>query len=480
MAKTKEKYFLVLYVLVLAFVSIIAVKKDMALLFIGILVGIPIIFYCLKKTKRLIYLQIIYSLFIKFFISDLGFPSAANYLTDVINIILIIVAIRTYLLKKPEISTKNVTIVVLLMLLFSLFSFLVNISEITLYLWGIRNLYRFFIFMFSCVILLNKEDVKLLLRIFEIVFVLNIILCTYQKFVLDLYQDYISGFFGTMSGGNAAMNMLMLIVFSEVCIEFVKKKCSIYKFIFFTFSTAYIAAITELKIYYVEMILIIVLAIIISKKNARTVIITFTSLIMLIIMINVLYVLYPGFKDFFNFEQILSYSGEGGYSNQYDLNRFTAIKTLKDEYMTKSQAIFGIGTGNAEVSQFDMFCSDFYNKYYYLNYNWFSHAFMFLENGYIGLILYILFFVVNILKILKIMKKHEEKEIYILGIILSTLSLVLMIYNSSLRGDTAYIWFCALAFPYIYDKKENKENEENKSKCNYTSIQYGEICKKSN
>lgn len=470
MIRSKEKMFFVGYVLLSIFASLFLAKNDMILLFVGIMIGIPMIIFCLKKPVRLIYFQIIYSLFIKFLISDMRVPNIANYLTDLINILLLFFALRKYIIEKPKINIRTIMIIVIIMLIISAFSFILNFSKITLYVWSIRNLYRFFAFMFSCIILLKKEDLKIILKIFEIVFLLNVVLCSYQKFILNLHQDYIAGFFGTISGGNAAMNMLMIIIFSDKAIKFVNKSCSLHKFIFYMATTAYIAAISELKIYYIEMVIIILISALISRKNIRTFIISIVSVLILILTINILYTLYPSFRDFFNMEEILDYSSNGGYSNENDLNRFTAIQTLRDKYMEKNQRFLGIGTGNAEVSQFSAFCSDFYNNYYYLNYNWFSHAFIFLENGYIGLALYMLFFIVNIVLMFKFMKKSEQQEYYILGIILNIISLLLMIYNSSLRGDTAYIWFCTLAFPYIYNKKEIKNNEKYKSECYYSNI----------
>lgn len=473
MIRNKEKIFFVGYILISIVASLFLAKNDMILLFVGVMIGIPIIIFCLKKPVRLIYFQIIYSLFIKFLISDIGVPNIANYVTDLINILLLFFAVRKYIMDKPKLNIRNIAIVVILMLIVSVFSFILNFSKITLYVWALRNLYRFFAFMFSCIVLLKKEDLKTIFKIFEIVFWLNVILCTYQKFILNLFQDFIAGFFGTISGGNAAMNMLMIIVFSEKAIKFVNKDCSLHNFIFYMTATAYIAAISELKVYYIEMLIIILISVLISRKNIRTFIISIVSVLILILTINILYTLYPGFRNFFNMEEILDYSSNGGYSNENDLNRFTAIQTLRDKYMEKNQMFLGIGTGNAEVSQFSAFCSNFYNQYYYLNYNWFSYAFIFLENGYIGLALYMLFFIVNIILMFKFMKKSEQKEYYILGIILNIISLLLMVYNSSLRGDTAYIWFCALAFPYIYNKKEIKYNEEeqqHKSECYYSNL----------
>ena len=198
----KKTYWPIILIMILAIISVIFVKKGMELILIAGIIAVPGLIYCMKKPKTLVYFQLIYNFLIKYMISDFGVPGLANYLTDIITVLCVIFAVRRFIIEKTKINFKMQIFVVILMLFSSLLGLVINGQKPILYIWGFRNIYRFFAFFFASIIILDKEDIKKILKIFKVFLYINIILCTYQYFVLSLPQDNISGTFGTLVGGN--------------------------------------------------------------------------------------------------------------------------------------------------------------------------------------------------------------------------------------------------------------------------------------
>ena len=96
-----------------------------------------------------------------------------------------------------------------------------------------------------------------------------------------------------------------------------------------------------------------------------------------------------------------------------------------------------------------------------MNYNWFSSAFLFLETGYIGLIAYLSFFVICFICAVRQLKKGANELFCRISMIISIICIIMVFYNSSLRTETAYMVFFALALPFV-DASQMADNPKNK------------------
>ena len=84
---------------------------------------------------------------------------------------------------------------------------------------------------------------------------------------------------------------------------------------------------------------------------------------------------------------------KSGYSGQGDLNRITAVRYIFVHIFHGGiQSAIGFGLGNCDYSSFEFLITPFYQMYESLHYMWIHVAFLFLELGFIGLILYMVFF----------------------------------------------------------------------------------------
>ena len=75
-----------------------------------------------------------------------------------------------------------------------------------------------------------------------------------------------------------------------------------------------------------------------------------------------------------------------------------------------------------------------------------------METGYLGTIAYTRFFVVlEIVAILKYQKKTSYENL--LGTFFPLICMIMMVYNSALRSNYAYIIFATLSWNLIKDKR---------------------------
>lgn len=423
---------------------------------------IGILFLCFRP-KHLVYALFIYSFFVKFLVGDLGFPNVANYVCDGLLVLAIIFAIcRPKKSYKSNPGFKFLGLLVLAFWLLATVSAIINAISPLLYIWACRNTFRLFGVLYCCVRLLEKDDVFALIKFITVFFWVNIAVCTYQYFILGMSQDNTNGLFGSGSGGNAMINVLMFALSALVLFGFMQKKNGFAKVLITLAACCYISAISEIKVYYVELILLVVLVVFLHKPTFKTVAIVFLSVVALLVGIQVLETLNPEFADFFNLTNIIKSATEGGYSNANNLNRLTAVTKLDSLFMNNLQSqLIGLGFGAGQYTQY--FESTLYSTWgETLNWTWFTDAAIFLETGWMGLILYCACFIYLAIQTL-ILRKYAGENGWIvrMGTAVAVLSLVLIVYNCTLTVDPGcYFVGVLLSFVFVLKIEPSQETTE--------------------
>ena len=409
-------------------------------------------------AKKLIVFQIIYNLIIKFFISDFKFPSLFNYVTDIVNVWLFLLALFIYRSKKNESQSKiklyGSLLFPFLFLIFGTISFLMNYSTLFLYIWALRNTFRFYMFFWSCIVILEKKDLNTIFNALEKVYVVNVIVCMYEFFVKGIKYDSLGGIFGNnVVGGNGPLNVFLILMMAYAIIQYFYKQKKISYVIFVLISSLAIASIAELKIVFIEFILLFILLMLILKKNRKMIFITIFILVIGYFGVKLYASFYPERANFLSLEYFMDYGKNTTYGDKSVINRFSAFEYIDSHYFYEDteKKLFGLGLGNAETSQFEDLTSSFYKENgELLKYHWFSHVFMYIETGIIGLITYLLFFVKNIFNNSKIEKNAEFKNYIKLATVLNIFCFIFFFYNQTLRLETTtYLIFFVLSIPYI-------------------------------
>lgn len=411
-----------------------------------------------SDPKKLLYGLIAYSMVVKFLVGDLGLPSVANYVCDGLLLLTMLFALwRPREGYVPSRGLRRVAMVLLLFWVIATVSALLNAVSPVLYVWACRNTFRLFGILFCCVRLLDRDDVFGLVKFFIVFFWINLVVCAYQYFVLGTGQDNTNGLFGTGSGGNAMMVILMFAVSALCLFGYSSRRKSMAELIATLAACCFLAAIAELKVYYVLLALLIGLSVILNKPSFRNVAIVAFSLVALFAGVQLLETYNPDFVGFFSFDSIIESTSEGGYSSEGTLNRLSAVETLDVMFMNgAAERAFGLGFGAGQFTQF--FESPLYTIWgEVLHWTWFTDAAVFLETGYVGLAVYVAIFAIVAVQAVR-MRRRTGSDCWLVSACASiaVLCLVLIVYNCSLTVDpSCYFIGVVLAFPYILGMEGN-------------------------
>lgn len=420
---------------------------------------------------KIIVFQLVYNVFVKYLINDFGFPSFLNYFTDFITLVLFILY-----LKDGLVITKRESIFVLLCAIFfilGLISIIFSSESFLLYMWSLRTYGRFFIWVLIVAKYFHIEKLDDLFRKANQFLIINFILMIFQYFFLGLRSDYLNGFFGSYTGGNAALNTFFVILTIENFTSWILKKRPARQCLFYIVLMCLMSAMNEIKYYYVEFALIAGLSMIVSMKGVkqkkflqRAVKVAFVTIILVFIGHEVLITLYPGFANFFEKEILLDYLTRSYNSNKILYvhgvpisNRFSSYGIINKYFLTDIiKNYIGIGMGVSEYTTF--FQSKFHKIYGKIALSGYLFPQILLETGIIGLLTYASIYLVFFFQAYKLTIKEKDisyKVFYLTSAITAILGIFMCAYNSALKIESSgYIFFFIMAIPYVTKKKRRK------------------------
>lgn len=416
-----------------------------------------------KRMNTLLYSITFFMLIVGFLTNNIGIPTEIMFCLDAFLVLGALFILRA--LPQSIKSTKCFLPVLIIVLLFAvaLMGWGLNGYSIRMFINGIRINGRYFLVFLIALVLLNKTRIEKLFSLFINAIVVNVVFCTIQYFVFDCRGDFCGGLFGTALT-NSWMNILLCIV-AAYCISFyVNANISLKKASIMCLLCVYIASLAEIKFFFFELILIVGSIILLNKPNKKTITLCIISGLLLIAMSTIVSSLWSSASsDMFSLEGIEYYLSEKsyGYASVGDLGRIGGISKLNEFFFTEKVNIFGRGIGSCEYG------TPFYANYSYLHYIWFGYLMIFLEMGYLGLVLYIAFFVAVIIASVRKRVKYKEltpyeKSVHIFSEVLAIIGIVLMWYNTTVFNYPGYFLFLSLAFAFTV----NKSTRLNKEKIN--------------
>lgn len=321
---------------------------------------------------------------------------------------------------------------------------LVQKTQVLSYLWGVRNNFRFYVAFLAAGAFLRQRDRESLFRLLEWLFWLNIPVTLVQFFVLGISGDLLGGIFGTVSGVNGHTNLFFLVVITHSILKFLEHRESAWRCLGKCAAALTVAAMAELKFFFVLFLVILLLAVLGTEVSWRKTGLVLGGSLGAMLGAVMLTRLFPRFAGWFspawfwrNAISVLGYTGAG------DLNRLNAINGINKLFFTAwPQRIFGFGLGSCDTSSFGFLNSSFYDTYHALHYNWMSHSFWYLEMGWTGLVFFFGFFVL-------VFWKAGGGFYGRLSRILALCCLLIGIYNASLRTEMGNLVYVVLALPFV-------------------------------
>lgn len=390
-----------------------------------------------------------------------NFPRALLYFGDIINIFVLLMAIRARAARGMRVSKTEALIFLLFVSMIC--SSLVNLENPFLVVWGLRNNTRMFICYINCATFLTMEEYKKLFSFLEKLFWLSLPLCIIERFFVSypfgtIVGDMIGGFFWNYSGCNAPLNLLLCLTTCYVTIKYFKGKKSLVYFISVICAALVMSALAELKVFIPEMAIIFAAILLTLRVDFKSML----RILLCVLLISIVFSAFVGlfvflndngqnYADNFTIQGLLAYaSRDSGYDGTGDLNRLSGISRVINEIFKGdlSLILLGTGVGNAEYTNF--FVSEFYQKYSALHYQYFQHIWLFIETGLAGVALY---WSVIIRAFLNVKRQYVDEDDFCFIKTVAILALFFFFYNTTLRGETTGpLIFMLLAMPEVAKK----------------------------
>lgn len=331
----------------------------------------------------------------------------------------------------------------------TLISYWMHYENLFYYVWGLRNLFRFFLYMHVCIRFLKKSDFTVLCKITLAFLLINTPIMFYQGAIMKLFGDNVGGLFGTATGANAYTNIHLVLSTIIAVALYSKRKLSVIYGVVILLCCFLQASLAELKFFYVEFIVIFFSIFLFSKDKGRLFPLACVACVVMSIGLSMMYLFYKGNESFFTLDAMMAYS-DGAYAKHTNgLDRMTALPMIKKFFLTDFwDTWLGIGLGNAEFTQ--LYTPNFIARFGYFRIYYFSHAMLLLETGIIGIVLYALFFVNYFVSRFPQRTKIQD----LVGVTLVPLIICLCVYNQSMRLDSAFLVFTFLAIPYTRDEEK--------------------------
>lgn len=419
--------------------------------------------YFHKNIKSLVWFQLYWLMFYGVLRDLVGVPGYVAYVLDLFNIILISYVIVNGKMIKYRNSRVGLWIILSFFCSTVIGLIAVEGSPI-LYIWGFRNIFRYYAYFISCIALLDISDILEIIPKFKKIYIINFFICLVEL-GLGYSGDNIGGIFGTQRGYNGYLNFFMIVISAIYVTEYLEKKIGLMQTMIAIMSCFFLMAIAELKVYLFELPVIILIGMLNAKFSFRKIIIIMLGVCGIAVGISMLgHYFESSGLDFFTSDAITKYMGDRGYTNSGDLSRMNAVSQLYERFLNGNLlgTLFGIGLGNASYSAaFSFFNSRFYLLNQALHYQWFTDAIIFIETGTVGLMLYELFFIRIFTYSRKINKRiangysndisQQLRCVVQVAGITAILCIINSVYNSALNMDAGYMAFFVFAVPAIVD-----------------------------
>ena len=273
-------------------------------------------------------------------------PSAVKYTLDVAWVILL-VTMYCYQKALPIRKEKKLIAWTLLFFVCTLLAYLPLFQSGLYYLWGGRNLFRFYVAFFAFALLLSQEDVERTMKWFDRLFWVNFVVSLIQYYIYGYKWDYLGGIFGVEQGCNGYTNLFFSIVLTKSVVLYMEKKEKLWLSLAKFSAAMVVAALAELKFFFVEAILIVVLAALFTNFTWRKLLLIIGCLTAVVIGAALLTLVFPHLAGWFSLNWFWeTATSDVGYTGSGDLNRLTAIPQINELWLTHwSQRIFGSRTG---------------------------------------------------------------------------------------------------------------------------------------
>lgn len=329
--------------------------------------------------------------------------------------------------------------------------------------WELVSQLRIPLFIILAAAFWTVEDLKFVLGFLYKIQPLNVLFATTEYFVFNLTGDCCGGLFGINAGSNMLLNMYLAFVSAMSCCGYLsgaKSRQGALSLALTLVASFFVATLAEIKFFYFEAMVIIIIAVLFGKKNAKLAMAIALFVAACLVGLSALAVYFPdSYEMLFDTEQMISYDdGSNVATSGYGISRFGAIAQINELFFHGDvfDQIVGYGFGSATMSSIEQFCSPFYWSYGWLRYYYSQIAMLYLQNGYVGLTFY---FALMIAPCFIAVRKRKELEAsgnrfwLAFTVVITLLFVMNCFYNASSRSYAALLWAVCLIAPFVVSRK---------------------------
>ena len=395
-------------------------------------------------TRKYIFYSIIYLFGYELLQKNISIPSYFVYGADLFYLFFLTRSIFNI----KRINLADITIAYRLLLYMSIIivcGWILNMVSVPNMITGLRGLYLCFSVFFASVMVLTVSDYHKIMRFFFYYQFVNVFLALYQYYVLGYYQDRNNGAFT----GGMTQDIFCGVLFLYYYNQYTLKQCKMWKIIFVVVSCLFIAVVEEEKFIFLEFALIIGYKALLSKKN-------FKNLFILIVCIATIpYAIEKTGEINGAYSSEAMQSTSGMYNNLttpgagFGLPRIGSTVIIQEMFFDSPiETLIGLGVGACEKTEWNMADTNFLQQYGHLAYYNFSIQIIFLQSGWLGLLLYLSFFMALLFSNIRQRRKAPKqlKNIYDIAILLTIILFISVWYNQTLRWYYAILPFFLLAW----------------------------------
>ncbi len=406
-----------------------------------------------SQNKILIWILFAGAFFLAPVIQFFHFPSFTKYILDITWFLLLM----TMLFKKKQHISREACILkrfIIMFFVLTVIVYLFNFQSIFYYLWSFRNNFRGYVIFMAAVYYFNQDDISDIFKFLNLMFYTNTIIMVIQFGVLGYKQDNLGGIFGVETGCNAYINIFFCIILVINYVAYFRKEINLGSFIFKACILLILSGMAELKFFYIEFVVLIVVGFFVVKGQIKKLLICVGGILILSLGLNTIRSVFPDIE--MGVMELIDYAtSTKGYTSSGDLNRLFFFSQVDSLFLTTPLLrIFGLGLGNCDYATGISFLTSPFAEMYQdrLHYGWMSTAFMYLEAGYMGLIFLFGFFILICIFCYVKHKREsnvQSKDYYSIGFLLGIVAIMNGFYNISLRIESCYIIYLLLAVPFI-------------------------------
>lgn len=297
-------------------------------------------------VNKIMLAQIIWILFFELVYSYFPMLGFFSYIPDVLNSLLFLL-----ILKKIKQGIKTEHIWFLLFVIYTILSSLWGDGNWHYIFSNGRRYISAFIIYFAASEYTSTEYWVKGLKVILIAQGLNVFVTAYQNLVMKLHPDFCNGIFGFTTYNNALQGIFCLIISVIAMVYFLDRKWSKRKTIYAIGTSCLICAFSEIKAYYVLIIIAFFAAFLYRCNNLKTIKRIFNFIIigiaLLLVAYKVLEVVFPAnLQTFFNLSQYILYEQYGARGGA---GRLTTIPYIYNTVFKHSiyKTLIGSGLGGA-------------------------------------------------------------------------------------------------------------------------------------